>query len=180
MSGEAGNLHRTAPNARGGTITYKAFVSSTYEDLKKHRWFVIDALRNSGIHVDPMEDWCAVDSVMLRSRRSSAETSCASPNRSWTSNPGGPSFPEAQATAGSMGNTLSRNNGKATERRERKDCEEEVATHRTHLIDLFQPQSGQLPCLGRGRRHGEATLRRRPCGRIPGRGLSHAQPTSQA
>ena len=35
MSGEAGNLHRTAPNARGGTITYKAFVSSTYGDLSE-------------------------------------------------------------------------------------------------------------------------------------------------
>ena len=40
-------------------MTYKAFVSSTYEDLKDHRRFVIDALRNSAIHVDPMENWTA-------------------------------------------------------------------------------------------------------------------------
>jgi len=39
--------------------THKAFVSSTYEDLKDHRAHVIRALRRSGIHVDPMEDWTA-------------------------------------------------------------------------------------------------------------------------
>ena len=39
----------------------KAFVSSTYLDLKEHRGRVIDALRKSGIHVDPMEDWTADD-----------------------------------------------------------------------------------------------------------------------
>ena len=38
---------------------YKAFVSSTYEDLKRHRALVIKALREAGIHVDPMEDWTA-------------------------------------------------------------------------------------------------------------------------
>jgi hypothetical protein len=38
---------------------YRAFVSSTYEDLKKHRAHVIDALRSAGIFVDPMEDWTA-------------------------------------------------------------------------------------------------------------------------
>lgn len=38
---------------------YKAFVSSTFEDLKEHRATVIAALRQSGIHVDPMEDWTA-------------------------------------------------------------------------------------------------------------------------
>lgn len=37
----------------------KAFVSSTYEDLKLHRAYVIDALRDAGIHVDPMENWTA-------------------------------------------------------------------------------------------------------------------------
>ena len=36
---------------------YKAFVSSTYEDLKDHRAHVINALRKAGIFVDPMEDW---------------------------------------------------------------------------------------------------------------------------
>jgi serine/threonine protein kinase len=39
----------------------RAFVSSTYIDLKEHRARVIDALRKSGIHVDPMEDWTAED-----------------------------------------------------------------------------------------------------------------------
>src|SRR5687767_1525590 len=38
-------------------IIYKAFVSSTYEDLKNHRAFVINVLRKSGFFVDPMEDW---------------------------------------------------------------------------------------------------------------------------
>lgn len=39
----------------------RAFVSSTYIDLKGHRGRVINALRKSGIHVDPMEDWTADD-----------------------------------------------------------------------------------------------------------------------
>lgn len=38
---------------------YKAFVSSTFEDLKDHRRGVIDSLRDGGIHVDPMENWTA-------------------------------------------------------------------------------------------------------------------------
>jgi hypothetical protein len=38
---------------------YKAFVSSTFEDLKAHRAFVIGALRSAGFSVDPMEDWTA-------------------------------------------------------------------------------------------------------------------------
>lgn len=37
----------------------KAFVSSTYEDLKEHRAHVIRTLRRCGIFVDPMEDWTA-------------------------------------------------------------------------------------------------------------------------
>ena len=37
----------------------KAFVSSTYEDLKDHRAQVIKDLRKAGIFVDPMEDWTA-------------------------------------------------------------------------------------------------------------------------
>jgi hypothetical protein len=48
----------TAAEVMGAT-PYKAFVSSTYEDLKSHRAHVIDALRNAGIFVDPMEDWTA-------------------------------------------------------------------------------------------------------------------------
>ena len=40
-------------------MTYKAFVSSTFEDLKAHRAHVIAALRRAGIFVDPMEDWTA-------------------------------------------------------------------------------------------------------------------------
>ena len=43
--------------------TYKAFVSSTYEDLKNHRRYVISELRSGGIHVDPMEEWTAASSV---------------------------------------------------------------------------------------------------------------------
>lgn len=39
--------------------TIKAFVSSTYEDLKGHRAQVIADLRNAGIFVDPMENWTA-------------------------------------------------------------------------------------------------------------------------
>jgi hypothetical protein len=39
--------------------TFKAFVSSTFEDLKVHRAYVISALRKAGIFVDPMEDWTA-------------------------------------------------------------------------------------------------------------------------
>ena len=38
---------------------YKAFVSSTYLDLKDHRARVIGALRGMGMFVDPMEDWKA-------------------------------------------------------------------------------------------------------------------------
>src|SRR3989344_7073204 len=37
----------------------KTFVSSTFEDLKEHRAYVIRALRDAGIHVDPMENWTA-------------------------------------------------------------------------------------------------------------------------
>ena len=40
-------------------IVRKAFVSSTYEDLKEHRAYVISTIRKAGIHVDPMEDWTA-------------------------------------------------------------------------------------------------------------------------
>jgi len=38
---------------------FKAFVSSTFEDLKDHRAYVIRYLRKAGIFVDPMEDWTA-------------------------------------------------------------------------------------------------------------------------
>ena len=40
-------------------MKYKAFVSSTFEDLKDHRAYVISSLRKAGFHVDPMEDWTA-------------------------------------------------------------------------------------------------------------------------
>jgi len=39
--------------------SYKAFVSSTFKDLKDHRARVIGVLRRMGIVVDPMEDWTA-------------------------------------------------------------------------------------------------------------------------
>jgi hypothetical protein len=38
------------------SISFKAFVSSTYKDLKEHRAHVSRTLRRSGIVVDPMED----------------------------------------------------------------------------------------------------------------------------
>src|SRR5687767_14707066 len=37
----------------------KAFVSSTFTDLKAHRARAIALLRSGGLHVDPMEDWSA-------------------------------------------------------------------------------------------------------------------------
>jgi hypothetical protein len=37
----------------------RAFVSSTFVDLQKHRAAVIEQLRKAGIFVDPMEDWTA-------------------------------------------------------------------------------------------------------------------------
>ena len=40
-------------------MAYKAFVSSTFEDLKEHRKVVIASLRKAGIFVDPMEEWTA-------------------------------------------------------------------------------------------------------------------------
>lgn len=42
-----------------GKSSYKAFVSSTFADLKDHRAHVIRQLRKAGISVDPMEDWTA-------------------------------------------------------------------------------------------------------------------------
>ena len=38
---------------------HKAFVSSTYVDLKEHRAHVIRALEKAGFYVDPMEKWTA-------------------------------------------------------------------------------------------------------------------------
>lgn len=38
---------------------YKAFVSSTFIDLKEHRSHVINSLRNAGFFVDSMENWTA-------------------------------------------------------------------------------------------------------------------------
>jgi hypothetical protein len=40
-------------------MVYRAFVSSTYKDLKEHRSHVIKSLRKAGFTVDPMEDWTA-------------------------------------------------------------------------------------------------------------------------
>ncbi len=38
-------------------MDYKAFVSSTFLDLKDHRAHVIRELRKAGFFVDPMEEW---------------------------------------------------------------------------------------------------------------------------
>jgi Domain of unknown function (DUF4062) len=43
-------------------MAYKAFVSSTFEDLREHRREVIASLRKAGILVDPMEEWTASSS----------------------------------------------------------------------------------------------------------------------
>ena len=40
-------------------MALKAFVSSTFKDLKAHRAHVINALQNAGFFVDPMESWTA-------------------------------------------------------------------------------------------------------------------------
>lgn len=40
-------------------MDYKAFVSSTFLDLREHRAHVIAELRKAGFFVDPMEDWTA-------------------------------------------------------------------------------------------------------------------------
>jgi internalin A len=40
-------------------MPHKAFVSSTFQDLVRHRKHVIDALRKAGFIVDPMEEWSA-------------------------------------------------------------------------------------------------------------------------
>jgi len=40
-------------------MPYRAFVSSTFVDLKDHRAHVINSLRRAGFAVDPMEDWTA-------------------------------------------------------------------------------------------------------------------------
>src|SRR5499433_1641040 len=40
-------------------MSYRAFVSSTFVDLKEHRAHVISSLRRAGFAVDPMEDWTA-------------------------------------------------------------------------------------------------------------------------
>lgn len=43
----------------GKSNHYKAFVSSTFTDLKEHRAHVIRQLGRAGISVDPMENWTA-------------------------------------------------------------------------------------------------------------------------
>ena len=43
----------------GAMPRIRAFISSTYEDLKAHRAYVIDRLRTGGIDLDPMENWTA-------------------------------------------------------------------------------------------------------------------------
>lgn len=41
----------------------RAFVSSTYVDLKAHRAYVIGRLTAAGIFVDPMEKWSAASNA---------------------------------------------------------------------------------------------------------------------
>src|SRR5262245_42045857 len=42
-------------------MPHKAFVSSTYLDLKAHRKYGVDALHNARFSVDPMEAWTATN-----------------------------------------------------------------------------------------------------------------------
>ena len=42
-------------------MALKAFVASTFEDLKSHRAYTISALRSAGIWVDPMEEWTSAN-----------------------------------------------------------------------------------------------------------------------
>ena len=54
-------LQRRAPgegfSSRSSDSGPRAFVSSTYADLAEYRKHVVQALREAGISVDPMEDW---------------------------------------------------------------------------------------------------------------------------
>jgi len=52
-------FHPTAMTTPSQPRYLRAFVSSTYVDLREHRAYVIDQLRKSGLAVDPMEDWTA-------------------------------------------------------------------------------------------------------------------------
>ena len=47
-------------------MRYKAFLSSTFTDLEKHRIYAIEQMRKAGFDVIPMEDWTA-DSATPRS-----------------------------------------------------------------------------------------------------------------
>ena len=51
-------------------MPYKAFVSSTFEDLIPHRRAVIDSLRRAGFVVDPKEDWTSDSRVPKEFSRS--------------------------------------------------------------------------------------------------------------
>ena len=51
--------------------TYKAFVSSSHEDLKAHRAYVIESLRRSGVFVDPMQIGRPIRMSRSGSRRAS-------------------------------------------------------------------------------------------------------------
>jgi len=53
-------------------MRYKAFVSSTFEDLERHRRYVIAALRKAGFFVDPMEIGAPRQVSQRRSRRSAS------------------------------------------------------------------------------------------------------------
>jgi hypothetical protein len=62
-----GKCELTARSAKGEEVingsgaprpkVYKAFVCSTFKDLRAHRNHVIATLRKSGFFVDPMEEW---------------------------------------------------------------------------------------------------------------------------
>jgi len=45
--------------AHNDGVTVRAFISSTYRDLREHRAYVIERLTRGGVFVDPMERWTA-------------------------------------------------------------------------------------------------------------------------
>jgi hypothetical protein len=62
-------------------MDYKAFVFSTFLDLKDHRAHVIRELRKAGFFVDPMEEWtsAAQEPKVLSTGRLAGCTLCVLP-----------------------------------------------------------------------------------------------------
>src|SRR5204863_9315391 len=52
-------MHLRSLSYFGSPMAIRAFVSSTYLDLKEHRAYAIERLTRGGVIVDPMERWTA-------------------------------------------------------------------------------------------------------------------------